>query len=139
MGSRAAPGPASQASPQYLRLLFKAFIAPMSIRLTYRSARDDAPRERVVEPYGVILGTRHYLVARDMTPERRIRQYRFDRISEMAVTEQGFVCDPDFCINAHCAQSFGSFFQKPSTGPSAGALRPAQRPSHATSGSIQTR
>jgi predicted DNA-binding transcriptional regulator YafY len=68
------PGPASQASPQYLKLLFEAFIAPMSIRMTYRSARDAVPRERVVEPYGVILGTRHYLVARDTTPERRIRQ-----------------------------------------------------------------
>jgi predicted DNA-binding transcriptional regulator YafY len=106
------PGPASQASPHYLRLLFEAFIAPMSIRMTYRSARDDAPGERVVEPYGVILGTRHYLVARDTTPERRIRQYRFDRISDMAVTGQGFARDSGFCINTHCAQSFGSFFSE---------------------------
>jgi len=103
-------GPASQASPHYLKLLFEAFIAPMSIRMTYRSARDHAPRERVLEPYGVILGTRHYLVARDTTPERRIWHYRFDRISDMAVTGHGFVRDPDFCINAHFAQSFGSFF-----------------------------
>ena len=97
------PGPESQASPHHLRLLFEAFIAPMSIRTTCRSARDDAPRERVVEPYGVILGTRHYLVAQDTTQERRICQHRFDRISDMAVTGQGFARDPDFCINAHCA------------------------------------
>jgi predicted DNA-binding transcriptional regulator YafY len=84
----------------------------MSIRMTYWSARDGAPGERVVEPYGAILGTRHYLLARDTTPDRRIRQYRFDRISEMAVTGQGFARDPDFCINTHCAQSFGSFFSE---------------------------
>lgn len=122
------PGPASQASPHYLRLLFEAFIAPMSIRMTYQSARDGAPRERVVEPYGVILGTRHYLVARDTTPERRIRQYRFDRISEMAVTGQGFVRDPDFCINAYCAQSFGSFFSEAEHGPVRWRFAPSAAP-----------
>jgi predicted DNA-binding transcriptional regulator YafY len=122
------PGPASQAPTHYLKLLFEAFIAPMSIRMTYRSARDDAPRERVVEPYGVILGTRHYLVARDTTPERRIRQYRFDRISDMAVTGQGFVRDPDFCINAHCAQSFGSFFSEAEHGPVRWRFAPSAAP-----------
>jgi predicted DNA-binding transcriptional regulator YafY len=133
------PGPESQASPHYLKLLFEAFIAPMSIRMTYQGARDDSPRERVVEPYGVILGTRHYLVARDTTPERRIRQYRFDRISDMAVTGQGFVRDPDFCINAYCPSLSGRSSLRPSTGPSAGALRPARRPWRATSGFIRTR
>jgi predicted DNA-binding transcriptional regulator YafY len=56
-------------------------------------------------------------VARDTTPERRIRQYRFDRISDMAVTGQGFVRDPDICINAHCAQSLESFFSEAEHGP----------------------
>ena len=122
------PGPASQASPHYLKLLFEAFLAPMSIRMTYRSARDAAPRERVVEPYGVILGTRHYLVARDTTPERRIRQYRFDRISEMALTGLGYVRDPDFCINAHCGQSFGSFFSEAEHGPVRWLFAPSAAP-----------
>ena len=122
------PGPASQASPHYLKLLFEAFLAPMSIRMTYRSARDAAPRERVVEPYGVILGTRHYLVARETTPERRMRQYRFDRISEMALTGLGYVRDPDFCINAHCAQSFGSFFSEAEHGPVRWLFAPSAAP-----------
>tara|TARA_R110002110_G_scaffold296500_3_gene510758 strand:- start:5573 stop:6565 length:993 start_codon:yes stop_codon:yes gene_type:complete len=122
------PGPASQASPHYLKLLFEAFLAPMSIRMTYRSARDAAPRERVVEPYGVILGTRHYLVARETTPERRMRQYRFDRISEMALTGLGYVRDPDFCINAHCGQSFGSFFSEAEHGPVRWLFAPSAAP-----------
>lgn len=122
------PGPGSQVAPHYLSLLFDAFMGPMSITILYQSARDEVPRERIVDPYGVILGTRHYLVARDTTPERHYRQYRFDRILEMTTTGQGFVRDPEFCINAHCARSFGSFFSEAEHGPVRWRFAPSAAP-----------
>ena len=133
------PGPASQASPHYLRLLFEAFIAPMSIRMTYRSARDDAPRERVVEPYGVILGT-------GITLWRATRRRSGGFVSiDLTGSAKWLLRGRTSCAirtfastpTAHSLLDRSSL--RPSTGPSAGALRPALRLSRATFGSIQTR
>lgn len=46
----------------------------------------------------------------------------------MSVTGQGFVRDPDFCINAYCAQSFGSFFSEAEHGPVRWRFAPSAAP-----------
>jgi len=57
----------------------------------------------------VIVGTRHYLIARDIDADRQYRQFRFDRIFEMRGTVQVFERDPDFDVDRYSAQGFGSF------------------------------
>lgn len=104
------PGPAARMQQPHLETLFNAFIHPTMIEITYTSARDPEPRTKLVEPHGVIVGTRHYLVARDAAGDQRFKQYRLDRIIEMLGTVDIFERDPDFDIDTYSARAFGSFF-----------------------------
>lgn len=104
------PGPRARIPQQHLETLFNAFIHPTRVWITYTSARSPEPRTRLVEPHGVIAGTRHYLVARDPSSGRGFAQYRLDRIIEMTGTADLFERDPDFDIETYSTSAFGSFF-----------------------------
>ncbi len=104
------PGPATRIQKQHLEALFNALVHPSMIEITYTSARNPEPRTKRVEPHGVIVGTRHYLVARDGPDDRQFKQYRLDRISEIQGTATLFVRDPDFDIETYSTFAFGSYF-----------------------------
>lgn len=110
------PGPRARIRQPHLETLFNAFIHPTMIKITYTSARDPEPRTKLVEPHGVIVGTRHYLVARDTTSDRRFKQYRLDRIIGMSGTADVFERDPDFDIETYCRLAFGSYFSEAEQG-----------------------
>ena len=106
------PGPAARIRQPHLEILFNAFIHPTMIEITYTSARDPEPRTKLVEPHGVIVGTRHYLVARVTLADgdRQFKQYRLDRIIGMKGTANIFERDADFDIETYCTFAFGSYF-----------------------------
>jgi predicted DNA-binding transcriptional regulator YafY len=104
-------------SEEYLNLLFISLRRPTMVEILYKGARDPEPRKRLVEPYAVIVGTRHYLIARKVDGDREYRQFRFDRIFEMHATVQPFERDPDFDVERYSAQAFGSFFSETEYGP----------------------
>lgn len=106
------PGPATRIQKQHLEALFNALVHPSMVEITYTSARNPEPRTKRVEPYGVIVGTRHYLVARDGPDERQFKQYRLDRISKIKGTATLFVRDPDFDIETYSTFAFGSYFSE---------------------------
>ena len=106
------PGPATRIQKQHLEALFNALVHPSMIEITYTSARNPEPRTKRVEPHGVIVGTRHYLVARDGPDDRQFKQYRLDRISEIKGTATLFVRDPDFDIETYSTFAFGSYFSE---------------------------
>ncbi len=106
------PGPRARIPQQHLETLFNAFIHPTRVKITYTSARDPEPRTKLVEPHGVIVGTRHYLVARDASSDRGFKQYRLDRIIEMTGTADLFERDPDFDIETYSISAFGSYFSE---------------------------
>lgn len=64
---------------------------------------------RVVEPYGVLIGPRRYLVARQPDKDTAFRHFRFDRITDVIITQDWFVKDPDFSIARYASRSFGAF------------------------------
>lgn len=103
------PGPKVKTSPVVTGAISAALKAPYSLIIRYQGKQDAEPRERTVEPYGMLLGTRPYLIARDLTNGPGYRRFRIDRISEARITGQSFVRDTDFDLNAYAAQSFGSF------------------------------
>ena len=86
-----------------------ALKAPFSLIIRYQGKQDTEPRDRTVEPHGLLLGTRPYLIARDLTNGPGFRRFRLDRISDAKITGQSFVRDIDFDLNAYASQSFGSF------------------------------
>src|SRR5690606_24465111 len=83
--------------------------APFSMDIVYQAARDPEPRVRKVEPYGLLLGTRQYLIARDIENGRVYRRYRMDRITSAKITGQSFARDTDFDLDAFAVQAFGSY------------------------------
>lgn len=108
------PGPAARVSQAHLDILFNAFSHPTMVEITYTSASDPKPRTKLVEPHGIIVGTRHYLVARYAVngADRRFRQYRLDRIIDIKGTTTFFVRDPEFDIETYSTFAFGSYFSE---------------------------
>jgi len=103
------PGPRVQVEPHILGAIAVAIKAPFSLTIAYQGASDDAALDRMVEPYGMLLGTRQYLIARDLGNGRDFRRFRLDRITKAEITGQSFARDPDFDLDAYAAQSFGSY------------------------------
>lgn len=103
------PGPRVKTSPLVTGAIAEALKAPFSLTIRYQGKHDAEPRDRTVEPYGMLLGTRHYLIARDPTNDPGFRRFRLDRIADAKITGQSFVRDKDFDLDAYAAQSFGSY------------------------------
>ncbi len=103
------PGPKVRTSPMVRGAIAAALKAPYSLIIQYQGKNDTESRERTVEPYGMLLGTRPYLIARDLTNGPGYRRFRLDRISEARITGQSFERDTDFDLDAYAAQSFESF------------------------------
>lgn len=106
------PGPAARVKKLHLENLFYSLLHPSMVEITYTSARNPEPRTKLVEPHGIIVGTRHYLVARDGPDDRQFKQYRLDRIIKMSGTSILFQRDPDFDIETYSTFAFGSYFSE---------------------------
>lgn len=103
------PGPRVKTSPLVTGAIAEALKAPFSLIIRYQGKQDGEPRDRTVEPYGMLLGTRHYLIARDPNNGPGFRRFRLDRITDAGITGQSFVRDKEFDLDAYAAQSFGSY------------------------------
>ncbi len=116
-GFASRPGPRVVSDMELLGVLTEALRAPWELKILYRGAQDDSPRERLIEPHGILLGTRKYLVARPSKGDGRMRRFRLDRIEDAAITPQSFARDPDFDLNKFSAEAFGSFHSDTEFGP----------------------
>lgn len=103
------PGPKVKTSPDVLNIVSAALRGPYRLVILYKGAQDPEPRKRVIEPYGILLGTRHYLIARDTTTDANLRRFRMDRIEKADITTEWFKRDKDFDLQVYAAKSFGSF------------------------------
>lgn len=116
-GFASRPGPRVVSDMKLLGVLTEALRAPWELKVSYRGAQDDRPRERLLEPHGLLLGIRRYLVARPSKGDGRMRRFRLDRIENAAVTARSFSRDPEFDLGAFAAQAFGSFHSDTEYGP----------------------
>ena len=102
-GQATRPGPSVKIAPEVFEAVASAIRGPFRLRFYYNG------RSREVEPYGVLLGARRYLVAYETGANRTLKHFRFDRIEAPEVTEAWFAKDPDFSLAVHAARAFGSF------------------------------
>lgn len=102
-GMAARPGPVATPDPALSDLVAEALRAPFVMELTYRGER------RRVEPYGILIGARRYLVARQPERDTAFRHFRLDLIEDAAVTGDWFARDPEFNLKTHAARAFGSY------------------------------
>lgn len=63
----------------------------------------------LIEPYGILLGARYYLIARDTANGHNLRRFRIDRTKKADITDDWFEKDWEFDLEAYAARSFGSF------------------------------
>lgn len=115
-GFASRPGPRVAPDLRTLGVLTEALRAPFTLTLVYVSA-DGSATERLLEPYGLLLGIRRYLVARPVDGDGTMRRFRLDRISEARITGQGFARDPGFDLQRFSAQAFGSYHSDAEYGP----------------------
>jgi predicted DNA-binding transcriptional regulator YafY len=107
-GFASRPGPRVRSAPGLLETIAEALKAPFRLAFDY-PAGGAGMRARLVEPYGLLLGTRRYLVAREVDGDGRWRHFRLDRIAEARATGASFARDPGFDLEAHAARAFGSY------------------------------
>ncbi|MFW5642165.1 MAG: helix-turn-helix transcriptional regulator, partial [Roseicyclus sp.] len=116
-GFASRPGPRVVVDMTLLGTLTEALRAPWELRIAYRGARDSRPQVRLLEPHGLLLGTRRYLIARPVDGDGVMRRFRLDRIEEAAITSRSFRRDPEFDLAAHAARAFGSYHSEEEYGP----------------------
>lgn len=103
------PGPKVIAAPRVSEILAEALKGPFRLEILYRSRLEAAPAPRAVEPYGLLIGIRRYLVARQPDRGPEMRHFRVDRIAEARLLPESFARDAEFDLAAHAARAFGSF------------------------------
>lgn len=106
------PGPRPVIAPQTFALIREALLAGRRLAFNYRSEVADAPAYREVVPYGLLYGTRVYLVAAFPGAEEPVN-YRLDRMSDVRVTEATGIRPADFSLDTYSARSFGVFQEEP--------------------------
>ncbi len=105
IGQVARPGPKVELMPGVMDEIMEALRGPFRLRIVYY--KPDAP-SRIIEPHGVLLGPRPYLVARQPSRSPKLIQFRVDRIRAAACLDESFVLEPGFSIERYAARAFGA-------------------------------
>lgn len=106
MGSVTRPGPRVNLAPAVLDSVIEGLRGPFRLRLRYRE--ENAP-ERIIEPHGLLLGHRSYLVARQPARGEEILNFRMDQILSAQTLDESFSLMPGFSLEEYAAQSFGVY------------------------------
>ena len=105
IGQVARPGPKVELLPGVMDEIIEALRGPFRLRIVYNTP--DAPA-RIVEPHGVLMGPRPYLVARQPSRSERLIQFRVDRIRAATCLDDSFALEPEFSIERYAARAFGA-------------------------------
>lgn len=106
LGHVTRPGPTVALNPAITEAVIEALRGPFRLRVTYGTP-DAAPRE--IEPHGLLLGHRSYLVARQTSRDDTLRNFRMDRLHAAQVLDETFPLTPGFNLDAYAAQAFGVY------------------------------
>jgi len=106
LGQVARPGPKVAMKPEVTDVLIEALRGPFKMRIVYG---DTDAETRTVEPHGLLLGLRSYLVARQADRGENLRHFRLDRIHSAECLDESFPIQSGFSLNDHAAQAFGAY------------------------------
>ncbi|MCC5975347.1 MAG: WYL domain-containing protein [Rubellimicrobium sp.] len=107
-GFASRPGPQVRVASGLMGAIGAALKGPHVLTVVYAGGREPE-RERRLEPHGLLLGTRRYLVAREAGGDGRMQHYRLDRITSARLEADSFPRDPTFDVSVHAARAFGSY------------------------------
>ena len=106
LGKVARPGPRVTLAPEMIDAVIEALRGPFRLRMTYGKL---GTPERVVEPHGLLLGPRSYLVARQASCGDTLQHFRLDRILSAECLDETFSMLPGFSLDDYAAQAFGVY------------------------------
>ncbi|WP_247712435.1 helix-turn-helix transcriptional regulator [Qipengyuania xiapuensis] len=110
MGYAARPGPRPSLDPEVDEAISMALKGPFLLKISYKSRGDAKASARTIEPYGMLLGARRYLVAVDTAKrDGRFRHYRVEDISRAELLPESFAIPDDFSLADYAQKAFGSF------------------------------
>ncbi|RYG90172.1 MAG: WYL domain-containing protein [Alphaproteobacteria bacterium] len=110
MGFAARPGPRPALNEAVDLAISEALKGPCELEIHYQSRSDAAPSWRRIEPLGLLLGSRRYLVGIDTAKrDGRYRHYRVEDIEEAQVRSEVFAYPADFDLREYATRAFGSF------------------------------
>ncbi len=110
MGFAARPGPAPALDQEVDDAISLALKGLSRLRIRYLGRSDREAAWRVIEPLGLLLGARRYLVAVDMAKrDGRLRHFRVEDILAAEVLTEGFAYPAGFDIREYATRAFGSF------------------------------
>ena len=109
-GLASRPGPAARIVPEIASTISTALKSSQRLTILYRSLGSAEATARIVEPYGVLIGIRRYLVARPKADsEGPLRHYLAERIESAELISESFLREPGFDIHQHARKAFGAF------------------------------
>lgn len=106
MGQVTRPGPRVNLQPDILDAIIEALRGPFRLLIGYG---DPDAAERIVEPHGLLLGHRSYLVARQPSRGEELLNFRMDRIRSAECLDESFALQPGFSLDDYAAQAFGVY------------------------------
>ena len=110
MGFATRPGPRPVLNELVDDAIATALKGPFRLEISYQGRNESTPAKRILEPYGLLLGARRYLVARDVAKSgEALRHFRVEDISEAVPLEQSFELPEDFSLAEYAQLAFGSF------------------------------
>jgi len=109
------PGPRPQRNPVVVEALREAIKGCRLVRLLYHYRGRDGSTEVEVEPYGILLGSRHYLVAHRPDSDRGpfLRMYSLPEIERAEILEESFLRDPAISLQDFAERAFGIYQEPP--------------------------
>ena len=110
LGHATRPGPKPAVIAEVETALIEAFKGPFLIETTYEKVSGDKRRRRLA-PHGLLLGTRRYLVARDVEKAvfAPLQHFRLEGLTQIQVLSETFEPDRDFELRKHAETGFGSY------------------------------
>src|SRR5580692_2479973 len=109
-GLASRPGPSARIAPEIATTISMALKSSQRLKIVYRSHGSAKSTTRVVEPYGVLIGIRRYLVARPRDgTDLTLRHYLAERIESAELISESFVREAGFDMEQHARKSFGAF------------------------------
>jgi len=149
LGQVARPGPHTAQRPEVMDAVIEALRGPFRLEISYGTT---GSQNRIIEPHGVLLGLRSYLVARQPARGPEFLNFRMDRIRAAKCLDETFAFESDFSIDTYAAKAFGAYQDPAQYGevvwkfsPSAAAraagfqFHPNQKTEHQSDGSLIVR
>lgn len=106
LGQVTRPGPTVVLRPEVTEAVIEALRGPFRLRVSYGSV---GAVPRVIEPHGLLMGHRSYLVARQPDRDDTLRNFRMDRIYAAEPLDESFSFATGFSLQDYAAQAFGVY------------------------------